>query len=370
MLLLQGLDLSLLGVINAKLGPQVAGGLSTRLNNLMKWLHLDRALNILIWWQTLHNAYMLSNNLGQTLTSAISNVLAVVGIKDADDNPLDIGKILGKQFDEMAKTALGEKTWGSMKAEWKKYNRIYQAAANLLNSIQSIGQSILSALEIIGSWNAKIGNALRFKNQDDDDISTPKKALKHACKIKDADTATMTMMRMWLFEITVGHAQALQAPIYGIPVQELQSNAKFKPQVKLYFFEPWNQETENSGLPLATGEIGFRLIHETSETITRTYAESLARKIKADFAKPIFTWEKGWYKCTYLDTDRRYDLRLLVKSKAEGVRVVKQVIGIQNHPYDKDFIQFVEHYRSYPLNPGTHRVYGKLIKKPIKRQLC
>jgi uncharacterized protein with von Willebrand factor type A (vWA) domain len=61
----------------------------------------------------------------------------------------------------MAKTALGEKTWGSMKAEWKKYNRIYQAAANLLNSIQSIGQSILSALEIIGSWNAKIGNALR-----------------------------------------------------------------------------------------------------------------------------------------------------------------------------------------------------------------
>jgi hypothetical protein len=90
-----------------------------------------------------------------------------------------------------------------------------------------------------------------FKNQDDDDISTPKRALKHACKIKDEDTATMTMMRMWLFEITVGHAQALQAPVYGIPVQELQSNAKFKPQVKLYFFEPWSQETENSGLPLA-----------------------------------------------------------------------------------------------------------------------
>lgn len=124
-------------------------------------MHLDRALNILIWWQTLHNAYMLSNNLGQTLTSAISNVLAVVGIKDAEGNALDIGSIIGKTFDEAAKTALGEKTWGGMKAEWKKYNRIYQAAANLLNSIQSIGQSVLSALEVIGSWNAKIGNALR-----------------------------------------------------------------------------------------------------------------------------------------------------------------------------------------------------------------
>lgn len=104
---------------------------------------------------------MLSNNLGQTLTSAFSNVLAVVGIKDKDDNPLDIGEIIGKTFDNAAKTALGEKEWGGIKAEWKKYNRIYQAAANLLNSIQSIGSSILSALEIIGSWNAKIGNALR-----------------------------------------------------------------------------------------------------------------------------------------------------------------------------------------------------------------
>jgi hypothetical protein len=159
--LLNGVDLGLLKVIDNKLGPQAPGGLSTRISKLSKWLHLDRALNILIWWQTLHNAYMLSNNLGQTLTSAISNVLAVIGIKDKDDNPLDIGEILGKQFDEAAKTALGEKTWGGMKAEWKKYNRIYQAAANLLNSIQSIGQSILSALEVIGSWNAKIGNALR-----------------------------------------------------------------------------------------------------------------------------------------------------------------------------------------------------------------
>lgn len=166
---MQGIDLSLLGVINTKLGPQLPnGGISgflqkffEKFNKVANWLHLDRALNILIWWQTLHNAYMLSNNLGQTLTSAISNVLAVVGIKDAEGNALDIGSIIGKTFDDAAKTALGEKTWGGMKAEWKKYNRIYQAAANLLNSIQSIGQSTLSALEIVGNWNASIGNALR-----------------------------------------------------------------------------------------------------------------------------------------------------------------------------------------------------------------
>ncbi|MEH2261030.1 hypothetical protein [Nostoc sp.] len=144
-----------------RLGPQVPGGLSSKLERLAKWLHLDRVLNILIWWQTLHNAYMLSANLGQTLTSAISNVLAAIGIKDAEGSPLEIGEILGSQFDSLAKNVIGESEWGGIKAEYKKWNRIYQAAANLMNSIQSIGYSILSALEVVGSWVASIGNALR-----------------------------------------------------------------------------------------------------------------------------------------------------------------------------------------------------------------
>lgn len=161
-------ELVLLNTINTKLGPQLPGGVSTflvdfftKFNKVAKWLHLDRVLNVLIWWQTLHNAYMLSANLGQTLTSAISNVLAAVGIKDAEGSPLDIGEILGGQFDALAKSVIGESEWGSIKAEYKKWNRIYQAAANLMNSIQSIGYSILSALEVVGSWVALIGNGLR-----------------------------------------------------------------------------------------------------------------------------------------------------------------------------------------------------------------
>jgi methyl-accepting chemotaxis protein len=161
-------QLGMLQEILDRLGAKLPGGISTflqnfltRFNKVAQWLHLDRALNILIWWQTLHNAYMLSSNLGQTLTSATSNVLAAIGIKDAEGQPLDIGAIVGKTLDNAAKTALGEKTWGGMKAEWRRYNRIYQAAANLLNAVQSIGQSILSALEIVGSWIAGIGNALR-----------------------------------------------------------------------------------------------------------------------------------------------------------------------------------------------------------------
>jgi hypothetical protein len=208
-----------------------------------------------------------------------------------------------------------------------------------------------------------------FKNQTDNDISTPKAGLKHACLIKDDDSGIMVSMRQWLFEITVGHAQAIQRPIYGIPVQEFQPDRRFKPQIKLYFLEPWDNATHSvEKIPQAEGEITFRLMDQSSETISRAKAESLARAIKQEIATPALVWEKGWFKATYLDLERGYDLRLLVKTKTEGERIVKKVLGIQNHAFDRDNFQFVEHDRTYSVNPGTHRIYGRTVKKPIKRR--
>lgn len=211
---------------------------------------------------------------------------------------------------------------------------------------------------------------LWFRNQPDNDLSKPKSALKHACLIKDNDTSVMTMMRLWLFEVTVGRAQAIQTPVYGIPVQELQSVAKFKPQIKLFFREDYDKETHDTQkMSRLEGEITFRLVNESSSTITRTQSEQLARVIKNAFTKPnIFTWEKGWFKCTYLDYEKGYDLRLLVKSKAEGEKVVKQVLSIQNHSFERENFQFIDHDKTFSVNPGTHRVYGKTVKKPTQRR--
>jgi hypothetical protein len=206
-----------------------------------------------------------------------------------------------------------------------------------------------------------------FKNQADDDISTPKARLKHSCLIKDDDTAAMTQLRLWLFEVTCGHAASLQTPIYGVPVQELQRQTKFKPQVKLYFRERIDGNVTDNRYAPASGEITFRLMNETSETINRTKAEALARDIKNIFATPVFIWEKGWYKSTYLDLERGYDLRLMVRSKSEAQRVIKQILQIQNHAYDDKRFQFIEHDRTYSLTPSTHRVYGRTVNKFVER---
>lgn len=158
--LLQALDfaviLARLNLIISKLDE-----FRSRFEQFSKWMRLDRVLNLLTLAATLHNAYMLSNMLSQTLFSMLSNVLSVIGIEDDEGNPYDVGSILGGGVHSIASAILGVETVDGIEEGWKKFSRIYQAAANLMFSIQSIGWSILGALEVVGSYVSWIGNALK-----------------------------------------------------------------------------------------------------------------------------------------------------------------------------------------------------------------
>jgi len=206
---------------------------------------------------------------------------------------------------------------------------------------------------------------LFFKNTKNDTVSTPKESLKHACLMKDSDTAEMVLLRKLLFEFDAGHAQSLQAPIYGIPVHIHQSNTAFKPQVHIYLQEKYPYIADR--LRPCRGEISFVLMDETSENYSRAKAVALASAIKREMATPIFVWEKGKFYYYYRDKDRGYDLRLLVKSKAEGERITRTVLGIQSHPFNDDFSDYVSNDRTYSNTPGTHRVYGETHQKPVRR---
>ena len=205
-----------------------------------------------------------------------------------------------------------------------------------------------------------------FKNQSDNDVSTPKAALKHACKIKDNDTATMTAIRLWLFEVTTGHASSLHPPIYGIPALEYQREVTFSPQVRLFFKERYSSSVDR--VNRVTGKLSFRLMAESSESYTRAKAELLAKDIKREFCTPtLFEWGKGSKLYYYRDHNKGYDLRILCKTKAEGERVAKTVLAVQGHTLESDYVTFSESEATYPSNPGTHRVYGQTVKKFVKR---
>jgi hypothetical protein len=167
--LLNGAILGGIGTINTKLGAQIPnGGISGQLGKMFdfakktwNFLQIDRVLNILTYITVLHNAYMLSNNLGQTLFSAIGDALNIFNIQDADGGSLPIGEIVGQWTENFFKSVFGVETVDGIKEGWQKANRIYQATANLLFSLQSMIYSMVEILETISNYVGKIGNALQ-----------------------------------------------------------------------------------------------------------------------------------------------------------------------------------------------------------------
>ncbi|MCT7949998.1 hypothetical protein NG798_09385 [Ancylothrix sp. C2] len=139
--------------------------LSEVVGKFLKWIQFDRVLNLLILVSTIHNAAMLSNQLGSSLISMANSLLTAggnaLGLRGVEDEPIDIGPAVSGAFNGLVDGFIGKETNSELKKQWNKYNRIYQAAANLLGSIQSLNQSILSALEIVGGKVARIGNALK-----------------------------------------------------------------------------------------------------------------------------------------------------------------------------------------------------------------
>jgi hypothetical protein len=141
-----------------------ADGLRGRIKKVLDRLQIMRILNLMSTIASLHNAAMLSRNLGQTLGDATSTVITAVGrttgFMSAEES-IDVNQIIGEAFDDYMKSALGETVWNGTKESWKKANRILSAASQIMWTIRSINDSRREMLEWIGENTGKIGNALK-----------------------------------------------------------------------------------------------------------------------------------------------------------------------------------------------------------------
>jgi hypothetical protein len=151
----------LLVEILSRLGDKIPGGLSGKLVDGFKWLHLDRVLNVLTFIATVQNHLMLSNDIGQTLIGAINNGLQLIGLKDDKQQPINVGQIISGTIENLVKGIVGTENYATLSAQWAKANRIYQASTNVLNSFMGLTQTVLQAAEMIAAYTGKIGNALR-----------------------------------------------------------------------------------------------------------------------------------------------------------------------------------------------------------------
>lgn len=156
-----------LNTIDNKLGPQLTGGIGGVLRKFSRSNLVQNVLNLLTFLTTLHNAFMLSNQIRATLFSAFDSIYQLPWMqkfapRDPEtDEIIDYGEWASEATEEAFKSVFGDQTVETVQTVYKRANRIYQATANILFSLQSITFSILESMEVIGEWIAWIGNALK-----------------------------------------------------------------------------------------------------------------------------------------------------------------------------------------------------------------
>ncbi len=203
----------------------------------------------------------------------------------------------------------------------------------------------------------------------DASISTSRGSLRVACTIKATDSAITVCLRFFLYYFLLRKASDLQAPLYGIPVGIYHQTRKFRPQVRLYFREDLNDVEE--GYRPISAEITFRLMNETTETITRAQLTTLATRIKNGFATGNgYRWFKGKVLMSYNDPERGYKIQLYAFNETGGKDVIAKVLGIQNHTPDWKNLTINENSeptQAYPTIPPLQTIVGKSVRMPRKR---
>ena len=207
----------------------------------------------------------------------------------------------------------------------------------------------------------------------DADITTPRGSLRQACTPDDNDTATMILIRMTLFYMVLRRAQDMQAPLIGMPYWDAVSSRKHKPQVMLYFSQDRSELKSGQDRPV-TGRISFRLMDESSTTITGAKLKAIATRIKTTFGKATDSkWYRGRNMAVYTDPENGVSLQILTDTKAHAVDVIKSVLFCAGVLFDSDKFSYTTTDNpggKYPANPGNQSILGVSYKKPVVRRVC
>lgn len=147
--------------------------------------------------------------------------------------------------------------------------------------------------------------------------------------------------------------------LYTTPVTTFQDKFTFHPQVCLVFYET-SQEVL-SPTRRVHGEISYRIMGETEETLTQGNARVRTKRINSLFATPnLFEWQKGKEIVTYRDQPNGYDFRLRVKSETEARRIITQAMAIEGKTSEWERLTLHESRAAFLPNPGSKRIYGEI----------
>lgn len=146
---------------------------------------------------------------------------------------------------------------------------------------------------------------------------------------------------------------------------------RYRPHIRLHFLEDttFNQVGSNpdtyQGKRRFRGRLSFRIMNETSETISKGELTRFATAIKNSFgANGGYTWDKGKELYTYADWDKGYQLQILAKNSSQPRDIISKILALQSHTPNWAFLSksgSESEIERYPELPQTKIILGEQV---------
>jgi len=160
--------------------------------------------------------------------------------------------------------------------------------------------------------------------------------------------------------------------------KEMVAGRRYHPQIRIYFredtdFKPGDNQQKGRGQNRRSGRQAFRLMNETSETISKGELTNIGRRIKDIFgANGGYVWNKGKELYCYADWNKGYQLQILAKTKSQAGDLVTKILSLQNHSPEWKYLTRTENaleQEAYPEISIKKTMLGEEYTLPTVRPL-
>lgn len=206
---------------------------------------------------------------------------------------------------------------------------------------------------------------------NDLDLTTPRQALLKACLHREDDSLLATIARNQLFNQYTTYARDQIPIVAGSLLDEIDANIVYKPKITLFFQE--DADDVEAGYKPVRMETSWRLVDETSQTITKAKLTTIANKIKTNFgAGNGYVFRKGRKTVVYKKPSEGYKLYLYARDLAAGKELIREILSINGHTLEDEILKISQvdnELDAFPYNPGTQLVLGKRKPKPRRKPM-
>jgi hypothetical protein len=208
-------------------------------------------------------------------------------------------------------------------------------------------------------------------NDADLDLTTSRQALLKACLHKEDDSLILTVARNQLFAQYTTFTRDQFPIVAGSLLDEIDGNITYKPRITLYFKE--DDDDVEAGYKPVRMETSWRLVNETSTTITKTELTRIANNIKTQFGSGGgYKFKKGRKTVWYRKPSEGYQFYLAARDLATGKELIRDIVTMNGHTLDTKLLKVSEvddEADAFPYNPGFQTILGKRKPRPRSRPM-